>query len=83
MISKGGGKYIAQMLAINQHLQKLRIIGELELEDICEGLIKNHSLTTLDIGFNNIGNEEAKHLAKMLKVNETLTHLHLSNKYII
>ena len=73
------------MLASNQHLQKLRIRvikGELELKDICEGLIKNHSLTTLYIGYN-IGNAGAKHLANMLKLNGTLTHLHLCNKYII
>ena len=74
------------MLTINQHLHKLRIRvirGELELKDICEGLIKNHSLTTLDIADNYIGNEGAKHLANMLKINETLKDLNLCNKNII
>ena len=80
------------MLTINKHLQRLNLCvgdypklygGELELEDICKGLIKNHSLTTLDIGYNNIGNAEAEHLANILKLNGKLTHLHLRNKYII
>ena len=81
------------MLIINQYLQRLSLGvgrssyqlygGKLELKDICEGLIKNHSLTTLDISDNNIGNEGAKHLANMLKINGTLKDLNLSNKYII
>ena len=74
------------MLTINQHLQRLNLYvlgGDLELKDICEGLIKNHSLTTLQLNNNNIGNAGAKHLANMLKVNGTLTYLHLCNKYII
>ena len=81
------------MLTINQHLQGLELWvgrpsyqfygGKLELKDICEGLIKNHSLTTLDIGLTNIGNAGAKYLANMLKINGTLKYLHLCNKYII
>ena len=82
------------MLTINQNLQRLNLRvgphysfqtywGELELEDICEGLINNQSLAILDIGSNNIGIGGVRHIVNMLMVNGTLTRLHLCNKYII
>ena len=53
----------------------------MKLDEILTEL-KNNSITTLDLGGNNIGVEGAKAIAEALKVNESITELNLYNNNI-
>ena len=72
------------MLKNNQVIQGLKLFADCftvlgGMESICEGLIENHSLTTLDIECSNVGDEGATAVACMLKENKTLLYLSFSN----
>jgi Ran GTPase-activating protein (RanGAP) involved in mRNA processing and transport len=57
---------------------KMRLIGGVKA--IAEALKVKTSLTSLDLGFNNIGDDGAKVIAEALKVNTSLTSLILGSR---
>ena len=80
---KAGVKHVAKMLCVNGVLTKLSLahnkLEEAGTKAICEALEQNTTLKELDLSggdpsFNNIGwAAGAKHVAKMLGVNDGLT----------
>jgi hypothetical protein len=82
-----GAKHVAKMLGVNGRLTKISLArNNLEEEGtkaICEALEQNTTLKELDISghqeYSNIGGSAgAKHVAKMVRVNDGLTALDLS-----
>ncbi len=49
---------------------------------MAEALKINNTLTTIELGYNDIGVEGAKDVAEALKINKTLTTIHLERNYI-
>lgn len=57
--------------------------GEIGTKKLTEALATNVYILTLNVGSNNIGDRGAKHIADMLKVNNTLKELRIyGNLYI-
>jgi hypothetical protein len=74
-------KYVEDMLSNNQGLQYLDLSKNYGLnsgmEALSNGLISNTSLTSLNLGFGNIGVEGLNHLIKVIENNRFLQELYL------
>jgi hypothetical protein len=89
-----GAKHVAKMLRVKGALTKLSLarnqLEEAGTKSICEALEQSTTLKELDISgghddYNigyNIGSAGAKHVAKMLRVNGTLTSVDLSENHL-
>ncbi len=57
-------------------------LTEYALKDLCEALKTNTSLLTLDLRYNDIGDEGTRHLSDALKTNSSLVSLDINVNYI-
>ena len=74
--------HLSNMLAVNESLKKLRLlycnITDIGVQYICQGLFKNQTLTTLDIGGNpQITSVSMKAIAGLLHMTTSLRRLDL------
>ena len=74
--------HLSNKLTVNKTLKVLRLsnITDNGVQHICEGLTKNHSLTTLNIGDNHqINSVSTSTLAELIHTTTSLTELYLDN----
>jgi hypothetical protein len=86
-ITSEGADLLADTLNKNSTLQELFLynnrLGDKGVRSIAFELsINNSTLKKLHLGFNDITDDGAQHLAQMLKTNRTLTHLWLEQNHI-
>jgi len=77
-------KCVARALPHNSAITSLRLWGSLSrrlgnkgLRILCEGLKRNHSITDINLGYNDIDAEGAKNLCSLFAVNHSITSVDL------
>jgi len=58
------------------------VMGKKVMRLLLKALLLNHSLTSIDLENQNIGDDGAKDLCSVLEVNHTITHINLNNNRI-
>lgn len=86
-ITREGAIYLAKALSDNSTLTELILynnrLGDKGVRLLAFELsINNHTLKKLNLGFNDLTDDGAQHLAQMLKTNRTLTHIWLQENHI-
>jgi len=82
--------FIARALPHNSTLTELAFwgryshqMGNKGLRILCEGLKRNHSITSLDLGYNDISKDGTKYLCSLLAVNHSITSVNLCGNDIV
>jgi len=83
-------KYIAMSIPYNSTLTSLDLnnVWSTKIDDkgmrmLCQGLLKNHSITKITLSCNRIGDAGARELCSVLEVNHTITDISLSSNVIV